>query len=295
MPVNQPATPFEASDFHVEPFAREQQTERLDGAVALVTGGGRGIGAAIAAALAGRGAMVSVIDIDRKAAEATAAALERRGEHATALRADVADLASLDAAFAQTDAELGPPTILINNAGVTRPGLVATLDPADWRFVQDVVLTGTFNGLRAAARWLCTDGDDRRRSVVNVASIAGIYGGVGAANYAAAKAGVIGLTRAVAREWAPFGVTVNAVAPGFIANTRLTAPRSGQAPEGMPHQLREELLARIPLGRPGNPEDVAAAVAFFCSPAASYITGQVLEVHGGLTDLDPPRRGGARP
>jgi 3-oxoacyl-[acyl-carrier protein] reductase len=125
--------------------------------------------------------------------------------------------------------------------------------------------------------------------VVNVASIAGVHGSAGASNYAAAKAGVISLTLTMAREWAPFAVTVNAVAPGFIA-TRLTSSVPGDAPAGagFSEAAREEIVSRIPLGRAGLPEDVAAAVAFFCSPEAEYITGQVLEVHGGLNDISPP-------
>src|SRR5262249_47049339 len=147
------------------------------------------------------------------------------------------------------------------------------------------VLRGTFNAIRAVAPWFRDRERSAPRRIVSIASVAGIHGSVGNANYAAAKAGVIALTRSIAREWARFGVTVNAVAPGYI-ETRLTAVRTGPDDRfGIPAEIREQLLARIPVGRGGTPEDVANAVAFFCSPDAGYVTGQTLEIHGGLADI----------
>ncbi len=147
------------------------------------------------------------------------------------------------------------------------------------------MLRGTFNCIRAVAPWFRDRERSAPRRIVNIASVSGIYGSVGNANYSAAKAGVIGLTRSVAREWARYGVTVNAVAPGYV-ETRLTAARTGpDDPFGIPPQVREALLARIPVGRGGTPEDIAHAVAFFCSPDSGYVTGQVLEVDGGMPDI----------
>jgi 3-oxoacyl-[acyl-carrier protein] reductase len=242
----------------------------LAGAVAIVTGAGQGIGEAIARRLAGLGAGVCVADLDAAAAERVAADV---GGLAAAV--DVARLESLQEAAQATAERLGPPTILVNNAGVTRQGMLHRLTEADWDLVQDVVLRGTWNGLRAVAPWF-RDGHRPGRRVVNISSIAGTHGSIGSSNYSAAKAGVVGLTLAMAQEWARFGVTVNAVAPGLIA-TRMTAG------------FADTIVDRIPLGRPGAPDDVAAAVAYFCSPDAGYVTGQVLEVTGGLTEMTPPR------
>ena len=235
---------------------------------ALVTGAAQGIGEAIARRLARDGVRVCVADLDRERADAVAA--EIGGIAATV---DVRELRDLEAAARATAEAFGGLSILVNNAGVTRAGMLHRLTEDDWDLVQDVVLRGTFNGFRAVAPWL-RDGAGSGRRVVSIASIAGVHGTVGGANYAAAKAGVIGLTKTMAMEWARFGVTVNAVAPGLVA-TRMT------------ESFLDAVVAQVPLGRPGTPDDVAAAVAYFCSPDAGYVTGQVLEVAGGATDIMP--------
>ena len=192
--------------------------------VALITGAGRGIGAAIAHHLAAQGVAVGVIDLDAEPAEATAAAIERAGGAALALAGDVAN-ADACAGWAQAAADrFGGLDILVNNAGLTRDAMIHRMDRATWDVVQNVVLGGAFNMIQAVAPWFRDRERSRSRRIVNVSSVSGIYGSPGNANYSSAKAGLIGLTKSIAAEWARFGVTVNAVAPGFI-DTRMTAAR----------------------------------------------------------------------
>lgn len=247
----------------------------LTGKVALVTGagrGGRGIGRGIALALAGAGADVAITARTNIAdAEAVAEAVQALGRRALALSCDVADAASVEALFQQLDQAFGRIDILVNNAGVTRDTLLLRMSEDDWDTVLDANLKGAFLCMRAAAKRMLRQKSGR---IVNITSINGQVGSPGQANYSASKAGMIGLTKTVARELASRGITVNAVAPGFI-DTQMTDFVAGEA--------REELRKRIPLGRFGTVEDVGAAVAFLASEAASYITGQVLTIDGGMT------------
>jgi 3-oxoacyl-[acyl-carrier protein] reductase len=238
----------------------------LEGKVALVTGGSRGIGAAISRELAQAGARVAVnYRSGSEAAEAIAAEIG-----GVALGANVGDPASAQALVERVESELGDIDVLVNNAGVTRDTLIARMSDEDWEVVIETNLRGTFNTCRAVSRKML-----RRRAgaIVNLSSVVGVHGNPGQANYAASKAGIIGLTKALARELGVRGVRVNAIAPGYIT-TELTAA------------LNEEqtglILGNTPLGRLGTPEDVAAAVRFLCSDEAAFITGDVLLVDGGL-------------
>jgi 3-oxoacyl-[acyl-carrier protein] reductase len=249
----------------------ETSTERyLEGRVALVTGASRGIGRAIAVQLAGRGARVACVATAAERCAETVAACAEAGGEAHAWGVDVADTAAVAELVGTVHKELGGLDVLVNNAGITRDQLLLRMSEQDFDAVVATNLKGTWNFLRAAARPLMKSGG----RVVNVASVVGLIGNPGQSNYAASKAGILGLTRSVAKELASRGVCVNAVLPGFIA-TDMTA--------GMDDKARAELSGSIPLGRVGSPEDVARLVDFLCGPGGAYITGQSLVVDGGLS------------
>ena len=241
----------------------------LNGKTALVTGASRGIGRAIALRLAEDGANVAVIyagSADK--AEAVVDEITALGVNAKAYRCNVADSAAVNETVKAVTNDLGKIDILVNNAGITRDGLMLRMKDEDFDAVLDTNLKGAFNMIRA-----CYSGFIRKKSgrIINISSVSGIMGNAGQTNYSASKAGVIGLTKSVARELASRGITCNAVAPGFI-QTDMTENLGDNNP----------LLNSIPLGRMGKPEDIAAAVAFLASDSAAYITGEVLKVDGGL-------------
>ena len=237
--------------------------------VAIVTGAARGIGRAIAKALAAEGAKVALADLLPEV-EATAAEFTNEGYQTLAVTGDVSQFADAERIVEETIKQFGQVDIVVNNAGITRDNLLLRMSEEDWQKVIAINLTGTFNLTKAALKYMI-----KRRSgkIVNIASVIGEIGNVGQANYAASKAGVIAFTKSVAKEVASRGIRANAVAPGFI-QSKMT--------EVLPEKVKEELEKQIPLVRLGRPEDVAKAVVFLVSDDADYITGQVLNVDGGL-------------
>jgi 3-oxoacyl-[acyl-carrier protein] reductase len=253
--------------------------------VALVTGAGRGIGRAIALGLAAGGAHVVVQDLDEEVAKSVVDEVEASGGRAALAVGSVADSEVTDKMVEVAEKQFGGLDILVNNAGLTHDKMLHRMTDEDWDRVCDVVLRGTFNACRSASRLMRVGRGvvpEHHRKVVNIASINGIYGTAGNVNYSAAKAGVIGLTKALAREWGPQHINVNAIAPGYIEGTRLTAVRADGEMMGIPAGMTEGILRSIPIGRAGTPEDVAELASFLCSPQADYLTGQVIELHGGL-------------
>ncbi len=244
----------------------------LAGKVSIVTGGAQGIGKAIARTLAEHGSAVAVVDVNAEQAAQTAEEIRGLGVAALAQRVDVVDHAATATAVKEVIEKLGRVDILVNNAGITRDGLLLRMKPEDFDLVISINLKGTFNYTCAVLPAMLKQ---RAGRIVNVASVMGLVGNPGQANYSASKAGVIGLTRTTAKEVASRGITVNAVAPGFI-ETAMT--------QKLPEAARAEILKRVPLGVVGQPEDVANGVLFLASDAARYITGHVLVIDGGLIE-----------
>ncbi|MFC9895351.1 3-oxoacyl-ACP reductase FabG [Nocardia sp. NPDC127579] len=243
--------------------------------VAVVTGAARGIGAASAARLAAEGAAVAILDLDETACAATAAEIAEAGGKAIGVGCDVTDERQVLDAFTRIAAELGAPAILVNNAGVLRDNLLFKMSAEDWDTVMGVHLRGTFLCCKAAQKYMV---EQRYGRIVNTSSVSAL-GNRGQANYAAAKAGIQGLTRTLAMELGPFGITVNAVAPGFVATemTARTAERMGVTAA----ELQAKTAAITPLRRVGRPADIAGVVAFLAGPDSAFVTGQTLYVDGG--------------
>ena len=260
----------------------------LDSRCAVVTGAGRGIGRAVVLRLAAEGAAVVVNDLEASPAEEVATRIREAGGAAVPCAGDVPDPEDAGR-IVRTAAEAhGRLDILVNNAGNLRDSLIHRMDESDWRAVLDVHLSGAFHMIRAAVPWMrdaakaeLEQGETHHRKIVNLTSVVAQMGNPGQANYAAAKGGIIALTKTVAREWARFRINVNCVAPGLI-RTRMTAEKQEGDVLGIPAEILEDLLAAVPAGRLGEPDEVARAVEFLCAPASDYVTGIVLGVNGGL-------------
>jgi 3-oxoacyl-[acyl-carrier protein] reductase len=242
----------------------------LDNKVAVITGAAQGIGKNVALLLAKKGASVVLCDINLEMAGETARGIEEGGSRCLALKSDVSSFKDAEKTIKETIENFGSVDILVNNAGITKDNVLLRMKEDQWDQVMAVNLKGTFNFTRAAVKVMLRQ---RSGKIVNIASITGLMGNAGQANYSASKAGIIGFTKSIAREYADRGITVNAVAPGFIT-TAMT--------DAIPEKEREELIKQIPMKRLGTPEDVAKTVYFLSSEDASYITGQVIGVNGGL-------------
>ncbi|MFZ5995922.1 MAG: 3-oxoacyl-[acyl-carrier-protein] reductase [Nitrospirota bacterium] len=242
----------------------------MNGHTALVTGGGRGIGKAICESLAKRGVNIAVVDVNPDIAREASADLEKMGVRSIALKADVSNSSDVASIFEQATTEFGKVEIVVNNAGITRDGLLLRMKEEDWDAVININLKGTFLCSKEAVRIMSKQ---RYGRIINIASVVAFMGNPGQANYSASKAGIVGLTKTTAKEYAGRGITVNAVAPGFIT-TAMT--------DALPENVRQEMLKAIPMNRFGTVEDVANAVLFFASPESGYVTGQVIHVNGGM-------------
>lgn len=240
------------------------------GKVAVVTGASRGIGRSISLALAAAGAKIVAVDIDLASTEAVVAELKQQGAEAVAVQGNVTVADDAEKMVEASVQAFGRVDILVNNAGITRDGLLLRMKEEDWDAVLTVNLKGAFLCTRAASKVMTKQRSGR---IINIASVVGQMGNAGQANYCASKAGLIGLTKSNARELAKRNITVNAVAPGFIA-TAMT--------DALPEKVRDELTAQIPLERLGSPEDIANAVVFLAAEASGYVTGQVIAVNGGM-------------
>ena len=243
---------------------------KLKDKVAFVTGAAQGIGKAIAIAMANEGANVIVSDVNLELAVQTAKEIEALGVKTLALKTNVADLGDVENSVAEASKTFGRIDIMVNNAGITKDNLLIRMKKEEWDAVLSVNLSGVFNCTKAVSSLMMKQ---RYGKIINIASIVGQMGNFGQANYAASKAGVIGFTKTVAKELAARNVTVNAIAPGFI-QTAMT--------DKIPEEIKKKMLEQIPLGKLGQPEDVAQAAVFLASPQADYITGQVLAVNGGM-------------
>ncbi|HOW97993.1 MAG TPA: 3-oxoacyl-[acyl-carrier-protein] reductase [Kiritimatiellia bacterium] len=243
---------------------------QLDGKIALVTGAARGIGQAIAVKLASEGADMALCDVQADWLAETAAKVAGLGRKAECIAVDVSKAEQVQAAIERAEKAFGRIDVLVNNAGITRDTFLVRMSEEDWDQVLDINLKGAFLFIKAAARGMMKQ---RRGAIVNVASIIGLIGNAGQCNYSASKAGLIALTKSVAREFASRGIRANAVAPGFI-QTRMT--------DQLAEEIKNKMLGAIPLGRFGQPEDVANVVTFLASDASSYVTGQVLTICGGM-------------
>jgi len=238
--------------------------------LAFVTGASRGIGRAIALELGRRGARVVGTATSAAGAQSISDTLGVAGLQGRGVVLDVADAAAVEACLKDVEAQEGTPSILVNNAGVTRDGLLMRMSAEDWRVVIETDLSAVYRTCKAVMRGMMKA---RRGRIINIASVVGVMGNAGQANYAAAKAGMIGFSKSLAREVGSRGITVNVVAPGFIV-TDMT--------DGLAEAAREALLKQVPLGKLGSPDDIAHAVAFLASPQAGYITGETLHVNGGM-------------
>ncbi len=242
----------------------------MKGKTALVTGAAQGIGKAISLRLAREGADLAVCDLNLHLAEVTAQEIRDSGAKTKAYLLNVAEAEEVEKVVGEVASEFGRIDILVNNAGITKDALLLRMEEEAWDAVLDVNLKGTFLLSRACARMMIKQ---RFGRIVNISSVSGQRGNAGQVNYAASKAGIIGFTKSLAKELGARGVTVNAVAPGFI-RTAMT--------EGLPQEIRDSYLKQIPLGRMGTPEDIAGVVAFLCTTDGAYVSGQVLGVNGGM-------------